>query len=164
MLSAGRALPGASRPPQARKPITVDELRERLADAADTLRRLPKPKGIGGGGLYSPWPDTISEWLAYAADETHVKRAAPSPEAITRLDEILRLLHFLTPDQRMIIWARAEGMTWRKIEYLDRQVRRGKGRQDRQLRNIRDDGEQRILSRLNGTPARMRIGQNGAVL
>jgi hypothetical protein len=171
MLS-GHAFPGAPQAPQARepsvpianslnKPKTVEWLRERFVDAADTLRRLPKPKGIGGGGLQSPWPDTIREWLAYAGEETQVRRAAPSPEAITRLDEVLRMLHDLSPDQRMILWARAEGLTWRRIEYLDRQVRR-RGRQDRQLRNIRDDGEARILAKLNGTPPRARIALGGA--
>lgn len=140
--------------------MTVEQLRERFADAADTLRRLPKPKEFRGHRLQSPWPDTIREWLSYAADETHVRRAAPSPEAITRLEEVLGWMsELLTPDQRMVCWGRAEGLTWRRMEYLDAQVsrRRGGGRQDRQLRNIRDDGEQRILSRLNGTPARARL-------
>ena len=140
------------------KVMSLEELRERFADAADTLRRLPKPKEFRGGKLYSPWPDTIKEWLAYAADQTEVKRAAPSPEAITRLDEVLGWMsELLTPDQRMICWGRAEGITWRRMEFLDRQVRRGRGRQDRQLRNIMRDGEERILSRLNGTPPRARI-------
>lgn len=180
MLSAGRALHGASRTPQAREPsrasgldasprdvtstaaglATVEWLRERFADAADTLRRLPKPREFRGHRLQSPWPDTIREWLSYASQETHVRRAAPSPEAITRLEEVLGWMsELLTPDQRMVCWGRAEGLTWRRMEYLDAQVsrRRGNGRQDRQLRNIRDDGEARILSRLNGTPARARI-------
>jgi Domain of unknown function (DUF6362) len=161
MLSAGRALLGSHPAPEARVLMSPEQLRDRFLDAADTLRRLPKPKEFKGSSLQSPWPDTIKEWLAYASSETHVKRAAPSPEAITRLDEVLGWLHELTPDQRMIIWARAEGITWRRIEFLDRQVRRGRGRQDRQLRNIRDDGEARILSRINGTPSRMRLNLAG---
>ena len=55
-------------------------------------------------------------------------------------------------------------MSWRRLEAVDDACRRGKGRREKQLRNIRDDGEQRILSRLNGTPARMRIGPDGLSL
>ena len=163
MLSAASAVGGANAAPKAMNLMTVEQLRERFIDAADTLRRLPKPKEFRGHRLHSPWPDTLKEWLAYAADQTHVKRAAPSPEAITRLDEVLTWMsEILTPDQRMVCWGRAEGITWRRMEFLDAQVnRKGRGRQDRQLRNIRDDAEARILSRLNGTPARMRLKMAG---
>ena len=71
--------------------MTVEELRERLADAADTLRRLPKPKGLERI-LQSPWPDTLREWLSYGYDRTQVRRAAPTPQAIDRLDEVLEWL------------------------------------------------------------------------
>jgi len=143
-------------PPRSESPcVTVDELRDRLADAADTLRRLPKPKGLERS-LQSPWPDMLRDWLAYGWDRTQVRRAAPTPQAITRLDECLAWLHILSPTQRMVLWARAEGLTWRRIEYLDHATNHGKGRGARQLRNIMEDGEARILSKLNGTPARAR--------
>lgn len=135
--------------------LTVDELRDRLADAADTLRRLPKPKGLERS-LQSPWPDMLRDWLAYGWDRTQVRRAAPTPQAITRLDECLAWLHLLSPTQRMVLWARAEGLTWRRIEYLDHATNHGKGRGSRQLRNIMEDGEARILSKLNGTAPRAR--------
>ena len=92
---------------KARKPpcVTVDELRDRLADAADTLRRLPKPQGLERS-LQSPWPDMLRDWLAYGDVRTQVKRAAPTPQAITRLDECLAWLHILNPTQRMVLWAR----------------------------------------------------------
>jgi len=154
----GLAAPAWMRPPP--KPenslVTVEYLRDRLADAADTLRRLPKPRGLERS-LQSPWPDMLRDWLAYGWDRTQVKRAAPSPQAITRLDEVLAWLHLLSPTQRMVLWARAEGLTWRKIEYLDHSTNRGKGRGHRQLRNIMQDAEARILSKLNGTPQRARI-------
>jgi len=141
--------------------VTVEEIRERLADAADTLRRLPKPRGLERS-LQSPWPDTLREWLSYGDDHTQVRRGAPTPQAIDRLDEVLEWIgpappHGLTAVQRMVLWARAEGMRWKRIEFLDAQLHRGQPRKTRQLQNIGADAEARILSRLNGTPGRMRI-------
>jgi len=136
---------------------TVEEVRERLADAADTLRRLPKPQGLERS-LQSPWPDTLREWLAYGYDRTQVRRSAPTPQAIDRLDEVLEWISpaHLTASQRMILWAReGEHMRWARIEFLDQQMHRGRPRKTRQLQNIKADAEARILSRLNGTPGRM---------
>lgn len=135
---------------------TAEEIRERLADAGDTLRRLPKPQGLERS-LQSPWPDMLRDWLAYGWDRTQVRRAAPSPQAITRLDEVLAWLHILSAPQRAVLWAReAERMSWPRVAFLDSQVNR-QGRQIRQLRNIKEDAEARILAKLNGTPQRMRI-------
>jgi hypothetical protein len=56
----------------------------------------------------------------------------------------------------MVIWARAAGNPWKRIEWLDDNVsRRRHGRQQRQLKNILDDAEARLLSHLNGSPPRM---------
>lgn len=148
------------RPPQRpeNRLWTAEEIKQRLADAGDTLRRLPKPRGLERN-LQTAWPDVLRDWLAYGWNPTQVKRAAPSPEAISRLDETLGWLHLLSPTQRMICWARdAERMTWGRVEYLDRQANLGKGRGHRQLRNIRDDAIARILNHLNGTPQRLRLG------
>ena len=93
---------------------THEWLVERLADAGDTLRRLPKPKGQERS-LHAAWPEMLREWLAYGDETTQVKRARPHPQAITRLDEILEMLMWLTPRQRAVLWARhAERMTWPK--------------------------------------------------
>lgn len=135
---------------------TAEDIRDRLADAADTLRRLPKPRGLERS-LQSPWPDVIRDWLAYGWEPTHVRIAAPSPQAITRLDECLEWISpkHITRDMRIVLWARAQRLSWPRIAFLDAQL--GKGRSERQLRNIRADGEARILNRLNGRPQRMRI-------
>lgn len=138
--------------------VTVEEIRERLADAADTLRRLPKPRGLERS-LQSPWPDTLREWLSYGYDRTQVRRALPAPQAIDRLDEVLEWLSpaHLSAVQRMVLWAReGERMRWKRIEFLDAQINRGNPRKTRQLQNIKSDAEARILSRLNGTPQRAR--------
>ena len=156
MLTAGGALLGA---PASYVPVsgtwTHEWLVERLADAGDTLRRLPKPKGQERS-LHAAWPEMLREWLAYGDETTQVRRARPHPQAITRLDEVLEMLMWLTPAQRAVLWARhAERMTWPKIQFLDAQTHRGKGRGQRQPGNTLNDGEARILNRLNGTPHRM---------
>ena len=145
---------GATAGPGHESVWTAEQIRERMADAADTLRRLPKPRGLERN-FQSPWPDVIRDWLAYGWNPTHVRIAPPSPQAITRLDEVLAWLMWLTPSQRIVLWARAQKLSWPRIAFLDGQLGRARG--ERQLRNIRADGEARILSRLNGTPPRLVI-------
>ncbi len=120
---------------------------------------MPKPRGLERS-LRSPWPDTIREWLSYGDDETKVRRGAPTPQAIDRLDEVLEWIgpNYLTAVQRMVLWAReGEHMRWQRIEFLDQELHRGPPRKTRQLQNVKADAEARILSRLNGTPGRLRI-------
>lgn len=137
------------------KPIAwlLDDVRSRLTGAADALKRMPMPQRGKPYPLKAGWPDVVYEWTAYGYTPAQIRHSPPSAEQITKLDETLEWLHWLTRDQRMILWARANGWTWRKIEELDHP----KHRQERQLRNICGDGEERILSRLNGTPGRLVI-------
>jgi hypothetical protein len=117
---------------------------------------IPKfgiPAGVRAG-----WPDVVYEWTAYGYSPTQLRKTPPSSEAIDRLDQTLPWLYLLTNDQRKIVWARADGLTWRTIEALDDDDRKGRGRQERQLRNIYDDAEARILAHLNGTRKRAVIG------
>jgi hypothetical protein len=134
---------------------TVEVLRERLAEAAHTLRRLPWPKYARPKPQGTAWPDVVYDWLAYGWLPARAGRIPPTPYEITRMDEMLPMLHWLTRDQRLIVWCRANHWGWRRIEALDELERNGKGRTSGHLRNIMHDGEQRILSRLNGTPGRM---------
>lgn len=135
---------------------TLEEVRDRFTDAAETLKKLPLPKGGLPSVASAVWPDTLQEWLAYGWTTVRTKRPAPSPEAISRLDEVLAWTHWLTADQRLVMWARAAGNTWKRVEWYDDNVsQRRHGRQQRQLKNILDDGYARVLARLNGTPRRM---------
>lgn len=135
--------------------VTLDELRERMQEAAYTLRRLPMPSRGLPTQFKTTWPDTAYEWLAYGWTPTRAPRMPPTPQEVTKLDECLTLLHLLTRDQRMILWARANKWTWRKIEALDEMERNGHGRTEQWLRKILGDAEARILSEVNGTPRRM---------
>jgi Domain of unknown function (DUF6362) len=135
---------------------TVEDLRQRLSEAAWVMRRMPMPRHGKPAGLRSPWPEIVQEWTAYGWSLAHAPRIPPTPEEITRLDEVLGWLCWdLTPDQRMVLWARANRWTWTRICDLDEVSRAGHGRTERWLRQIRGDGEARILSRLNGTPPRL---------
>jgi hypothetical protein len=134
--------------------MTIDELRDRMREAAYTLRRLPLPKHGLPASFKVTWPDVAYEWLAYGWNPARAPRIPPTPLEIDRLDEALNWMHALTREQRMIVFARAMGWTWRKLEALDELERNGRGRTERHLRNILGDAEARILAELNGTPRR----------
>lgn len=124
---------------------SVEEIRYCLTEAAQTLRRMPVPKGGFPAGHQSGWPDVVHDWMAYAYTPATIPRTRPTAEQIDKLDRALGWLHWLTRDQRMILWARANGWTWRMVEQADVP----KHRQERQLRTICHDGERRILHTLN---------------
>lgn len=133
----------------------MPEIRQRFEEAAYTIRRMPIPKNGRPADFSVSWPDVVYDWLAYGWVAARAPRIPPRPEEIDRLDEVLAWLHLLTRDQRVILWARANRWSWRKIEALDELERNGHGRTERWLRSLAGDGEARILSHLNGTPGRM---------
>jgi hypothetical protein len=79
---------------------------ERLAEAADVLSRLPDDRVQG---LYDLWPNIIGATCGGAGP------AAAAPEAIDRMDEALRWLLWLEPEERQLLWLRAEGLPWKWI-------------------------------------------------
>jgi hypothetical protein len=81
----------------------------RLAEAADVLDRLPKQKVRGFYSLLPLLPDQS------ANDSARATPPAPSPEAIDRMDEALGWLMWLDPEERRLVWLRAEGMPWKWI-------------------------------------------------
>lgn len=86
---------------------------ERLIEAADTLERI---KVIDIQRNVTRWPDVVH--AAIEASETNRGRrlkGPASPEAITRMDEALIWLTWLTKDEQRIVWCRVEGLSWRRI-------------------------------------------------
>lgn len=134
---------------------TREEIRHRLAEAAATIRRLPLPKYAKPAAYRTAWPDVAYDWLTYASDRTHLERIPPTPFEISRMDEALGWLLLLSRQQRLILWGRANHWSWAKLAELDDMEQNGKGRRPRQLRNINDDGEARVLAHLNQSPKRM---------
>jgi uncharacterized protein DUF6362 len=79
---------------------------ERLVEAADVLARLPEEQARG---FYDLWPKILG------GPCTGPGRAAAAPEAIDRMDEALAWLAWLDPEERRLVWSRAEGMPWKWI-------------------------------------------------
>ena len=79
---------------------------ERLEEAVDVLARLPEARIHG---VYDLWPRLVGEPC------THARPAAAAPEAIDRMDETLGWLMWLEPEERHLVWLRAEGLPWKWI-------------------------------------------------
>jgi Domain of unknown function (DUF6362) len=78
----------------------------RLEEAVDVLARLPEERV---SGFYDLWPKLVGEPC------TGARRAAAAPEAIDRTDEVLGWLMWLEPEERQLVWLRAEGLPWKWI-------------------------------------------------
>jgi hypothetical protein len=92
--------------PKAEQSWTPILVADRLAEAADTLARLPDERLRG---LYDLWPKLTGERCG------HARPAAAAPEAIDRMDEALGWLMWLEPEERQLVWLRAEGLPWKWI-------------------------------------------------
>lgn len=82
---------------------------DRLAEAADVLAQLPDS---GPRGYFSVWPLPPDQ-----ADRDRTPLRSPLPEAIDRLDEVLGWLGWLGPEERQLVWLRAEGVPWKRITH-----------------------------------------------
>ena len=89
------------------------EVEERLRSAARTLRRLPNVKVQG---YFSTWPTIIREPLEILQMEPEPMRLQPSTADITEMEEVLFVwLKFLEPEERRLVWLRAERVRWKLI-------------------------------------------------
>ena len=62
---------------------TRDQVEERLAEAADVLKRLPEVKMQG---YFSTWPQIVYEFSDLVGqDPPRLRRPPPSPAAISRM-------------------------------------------------------------------------------
>lgn len=86
-----------------------------LAEAADTLRRLPEQRVRG---YFSAWPPIIHEaWDAYGWSETENRKGPPSARAIDQMDRTLLWLRWLDRDDQKIVWHRAGNRPWKAIAH-----------------------------------------------
>jgi Domain of unknown function (DUF6362) len=81
---------------------------ERLAEAANVLARLPEERMRG---YYGPWRTLVGATVRGPSP------AAPTPEAIDRMDEVLGWLCWLDHDERRLVWLRADGLPWKRITH-----------------------------------------------
>jgi len=92
---------------------TQPMVEERLAEAADVMRRLPD---VRAPGYFNTWPKILPEFSDLVGQEPpRLKRLLPSSDAITRMDETLGWLRWLEGDDAKLVWARAEGARWKAI-------------------------------------------------
>ena len=87
---------------------TPELVAKRLAEAADVLARLPEERARG---FYDLWPRLVVE------PNRCTRPAAAAPEAIDRMDEALGWLCWLHPEERRLVWVRADGMPWKWITH-----------------------------------------------
>lgn len=78
----------------------------RLAEAVDVLSRLPEHQVPG---FSDPWSRIVGAACASTAP------AAAAPEAIDRMDLAIGWLCWLEPEERRLVWLRAEGLPWKRI-------------------------------------------------
>lgn len=96
--------------------LTAAQITDRLEAAAITLRRLPNPQGSGPKGYGSAWPVVVQEARhAYGYTEARM-RVIPSAKDIQLMEEAIGWLELLKdPDDRRVLWMRAENHRWRAI-------------------------------------------------
>jgi hypothetical protein len=92
---------------------TVEMVEERLAEAADVLKRLPEPRVQG---YFNTWPRALVEFSDLVGQQPQpMRRPPPSPTAITRMEATFEWLRWLEPHDAKLVWMRAEGTRWKAV-------------------------------------------------
>ena len=92
---------------------TSEQVIERFEEAARTLRRLPPVKAQG---YFSTWPKVkYTELELLQQEAAPLRLGPPTAEAISRMEEALSWLAWLTPEGRKLVWLRAERLPWKPI-------------------------------------------------
>ena len=98
------------------KHLSMTDVADRLEQAAQTLRRLPPVKVRG---YFGTWPQIMQEAIyAYGWEETRIKLGPPSARHITEMDEALRWFMWLEREEVTLVWLRACGVKWKKMNRL----------------------------------------------
>jgi hypothetical protein len=94
---------------------TTELVEERLAAAADTMRRLP---AVSVGGHYNAWPEIVRDRYELSGFQEGPTTSSPaSPAAVTAMEEALLWLRCLARDDQKLVWARAEHRPWKAIAH-----------------------------------------------
>ena len=92
---------------------TPKQVEIELKTAADTMRKLPRPRVAG---FFSTWPEVVrSYWDAYGRDKEVSARGFATPREVTRMKAVMPWLRWLGRDYQKIVWARANGRRWKAI-------------------------------------------------
>jgi flavin-binding protein dodecin len=92
---------------------TAKRVDERLAEAADVMRCLPR---VRVQGFFSTWPAIAHDFADRVGQEPQrLRRPSPAPDAITRAEATLLWLRWLEVEDARLVWMRAERARWREI-------------------------------------------------
>ena len=92
---------------------TVEDVAARFEDAATTGRRLPP---VRVQGYFNTWPPILrQQWEVFSTEDPVYRPLPPSPEAVDRMLEAMRLVQWLEEEQRHLVWMRAKHYGWRDI-------------------------------------------------
>lgn len=87
------------------------QIEERLAEAADVLKRLPEERVRG---FFTTWPMVVQDGVG-PDEPPRLRRPPPSAAAISRMDEALAWLSWLDATDAKVLWLRASGERWKAI-------------------------------------------------
>lgn len=123
-------------------------VKARLEEAAETLRAMTLNCRDRPARVVSGWPDVVRQSCeAYGYNEVRVRPPAPPPARISRAEEAVTWLLWLTDAERRVSWARASAITWRRLEDID-------GRSHVTLRKIQSSALECICKLLNAANRR----------
>jgi hypothetical protein len=91
---------------------TAQDVADRFREAAMTLRRLPPVKVQGHFNL---WPAIRRCAEEMAQMEPRPMRITPSPAAISRLEETMDWVLWISEEERHLVWARAARVPWKRL-------------------------------------------------
>lgn len=108
---------------------TMSRVELRFNAACSTLRRIPAADArVMSQSLTARYPDAPVQWIEYGSVKASSRPPMPSARAISQLDQVLDwYCRWLGPSGRppdlpmdvgQILWARAAGMSWKKITKL----------------------------------------------
>lgn len=125
--------------------LSIVEIAERLREAASVVQRLPIGAGTRPAGFGTAYPAIVRDVAeAYGYGEALAPRLRPTAEEIGRADQAIAWLWWLEAEERRIVWARANRVTWRWLERKDPAQRT-----ERTLRKVYNEALEEIAGRLS---------------
>jgi len=92
---------------------SVEAVERRLEEAASVIRRLPP---VRVPGYFNTWPTMVTEFADRVGRQPEPMRLPPpSSSAISRMEEALEWLRWLSSDDAKLVWARSEGTPWKAL-------------------------------------------------
>ena len=107
------------------------------------LKALPLTPRDRPARLMAHWPEVVRDSLeAYGYQAPSRRAPRPTPAAVSRADAAVPWLLWVAPEAQRVLWARASGVPWRRLEDMD-------GRSHTTLRKVEAAGLDAICRELN---------------